>query len=84
VPSRALVVSDPYGVLMEFGCELLETVEVGTWDTIDELHYLVLHERPLGTEAFSDEQRAALVTHDSMNGVRQAPTRLRRPDKRTA
>ena len=73
-PYRARVVSDPRGVLKEFGYELPETVEVRTWDTTAELRYLVLPERPPGTEALSEEQLAALVTRDSMIGVTQVPT----------
>ena len=73
-PYRARVVSDPRSVLKEFGCELPESVEVRTWDTTAELRYLVLPERPPGTEALSEEQLAALVTRDSMIGVTQVPT----------
>ncbi len=68
-PYRARVVSDPRGVLKEFGTELPETVEVRTWDTTAELRYLVLPERPAGTEAFNEAQLAELVTRDSMIGV---------------
>ena len=71
-PYRARVVSDPRGVLKEFGTELPETVEVRTWDTTAELRYLVLPERPSGTEELSEEQLAALVTRDSMIGVTKA------------
>jgi nitrile hydratase subunit alpha len=70
-PYRARVVSDPRGVLKEFGTELPESVEVRTWDTTAELRYLVLPERPAGTEGWSEEQLAALVTRDSMIGVTQ-------------
>ena len=68
-PYRARVVSDPRGVLKEFGTELPETVEVRTWDTTAELRYLVLPERPAGTEALNEAQLAELVTRDSMIGV---------------
>ncbi len=68
-PYRARVVSDPRGVLKEFGTELPETVELRTWDTTAELRYLVLPERPAGTEGLSEAQLAALVTRDSMIGV---------------
>ena len=71
-PYRARVVSDPRGVLKEFGTELPETVEVRTWDTTAELRYLVLPERPSGTEELSEEQLAALVTRDSIIGVTKA------------
>lgn len=68
-PYRARVVSDPRSVLKEFGCELAETVELRTWDTTAELRYLVLPERPAGTEGLSEAQLAELVTRDSMIGV---------------
>jgi nitrile hydratase len=68
-PYRARAVSDPRGVLKEFGTELPETVEVRTWDTTAELRYLVLPERPPGTENMTEEQLAELVTRDSMIGV---------------
>ena len=71
-PYRARVVSDPRGVLREFGTELPETVEVRTWDTTAELRYLVLPERPPGTESLTEAQLAELVTRDSMIGVTKA------------
>jgi nitrile hydratase len=71
-PYRARVVSDPRSVLKEFGLDLPDTVEVRVWDTTAELRYLVLPERPAGTEKMSEEQLAALVTRDSMIGVSQA------------
>lgn len=68
-PYRARVVNDPRSVLKEFGTELPESVELRTWDTTAELRYLVLPERPPGTEGLSEEQLAELVTRDSMIGV---------------
>jgi nitrile hydratase subunit alpha len=68
-PYRARAVSDPRGVLKEFGTELPDTVEVRIWDTTAELRYLVLPERPPGTEKMTEEQLATLVTRDSMIGV---------------
>jgi len=73
-PYRARVVSDPRGVLKEFGTELPDTVEVRTWDTTAELRYLVLPERPPGTEGLNEDQLSALVTRDSMIGVTRLPT----------
>jgi nitrile hydratase len=73
-PYRARAVSDPRGVLKEFGTELGEDVEVRVWDTTAELRYLVLPERPAGSEALSEDALAVLVTRDSMIGVtRLAP-----------
>jgi nitrile hydratase len=68
-PYRARAVSDPRGVLKEFGTELPDTVEVRIWDTTAELRYLVLPERPPGTEKMTEEQLVTLVTRDSMIGV---------------
>ena len=71
-PYRARAVSDPRGVLKEFGTELPEAVEVRIWDTTAELRYLVLPERPAGTESLTEDQLADLVTRDSMIGVTKA------------
>ena len=66
---RSRAVIDPRGVLREFGTELADDCEVHVWDSTAELRYLVLPERPAGTENFTEEQLAALVTRDSMVGV---------------
>jgi nitrile hydratase len=68
-PYRSRAVIDPRGVLQEFGLELPEDVEVCVWDSTAELRYLVLPERPAGTEGMSEEALAALVTRDAMVGV---------------
>ena len=68
-PYRSRAVIDPRGILREFGTELSEDVEVRVWDSTAELRYLVLPERPAGTENMSEEQLAALVTRDAMVGV---------------
>src|SRR5918993_5412218 len=68
-PYRSRAVIDPRGVLKEFGTELAEDVEVRVWDSTAELRYLVLPERPPGTETMTEEQLAALVTRDAMVGV---------------
>jgi nitrile hydratase len=68
-PYRSRAVIDPRGVLREFGLELPEDVEVRVWDSTAELRYLVLPERPAGTEGMSEETLAALVTRDAMVGV---------------
>jgi nitrile hydratase len=68
-PYRSRAVIDPRGVLREFGLELPEDVEVRVWDSTAELRYLVLPERPAGTEGLSEDQLAALVTRDAMVGV---------------
>lgn len=68
-PYRSRAVSDPRGVLSEFGVSLEEKVEVRVWDSTAELRYLVIPEQPAGTEGWDAEQLAALVTRDSMIGV---------------
>jgi nitrile hydratase len=68
-PYRSRSVIDPRGVLREFGLELPEDVEVRVWDSTAELRYLVLPERPAGSEGLSEEALAALVTRDAMVGV---------------
>jgi nitrile hydratase subunit alpha len=68
-PYRARAVIDARGVLQEFGLELDNDVEIRVWDSNAELRYMVLPERPLGTEGMSEEQLAALVTRDAMIGV---------------
>jgi nitrile hydratase len=68
-PYRSRAVIDPRGVLREFGLELPDDVEVRVWDSTAELRYLVLPERPPGTEELTEEELAALVTRDAMVGV---------------
>jgi nitrile hydratase len=68
-PYRSRVVSQPREVLKEFGVELDENTEVRVWDSTAELRYMVLPERPQGTELLSENELASLVTRDSMIGV---------------
>jgi nitrile hydratase len=68
-PYRSRTVIDPRGVLREFGLELPSDIEVRVWDSTAELRYLVLPERPAGTENMSEEQLASIVTRDAMIGV---------------
>jgi len=68
-PYRSRSVIDPRGVLREFGLELPEDVEIRVHDSTAELRYLVLPERPAGSEKLNEEELAALVTRDSMIGV---------------
>jgi len=68
-PYRSRAVIDPRGVLREFGLEIAGDVEVRVWDSTAELRYLVLPERPAGTEKMTEDQLAALVTRDAMVGV---------------
>ena len=66
---RSRVVIDPRSVLKEFGTEPAEDVEVRVWDSTAELRYLILPERPAGTENMTEEQLAGIVTRDAMVGV---------------
>jgi nitrile hydratase len=68
-PYRSRVVREPRSVLAEMGCEIPDGTEVRVWDSSAEVRYLVLPERPAGTEALSEQQLADLVTRDSMIGV---------------
>jgi nitrile hydratase len=68
-PYRSRAVIDPRGVLEEFGVELDEDVEIRVWDSTAEIRYLVLPQRPEGTEGMDEEALAELVTRDSMIGV---------------
>ncbi len=68
-PYRSRVVRDPRGVLADFGLVLPADTEVRVWDSTAELRYLVIPQRPAGTEHLSEEQLAALVTRDSMIGT---------------
>jgi nitrile hydratase len=71
-PYRARAVSDPRGVLKEFGVDLADDVEVRVWDSTAELRYMVLPERPGGTDGMSEAELAALVTRDAMIGTAKA------------
>jgi nitrile hydratase len=66
---RSRIVREPRRVLSEFGLVLDETVEIRVWDSSSEVRYMVLPERPAGTEGMSEDELAALVTRDSMVGV---------------
>jgi len=66
---RARSVIEPRAVLSEFGLELPDDVAVRVWDSTAEIRYMVLPERPAGTEAMTEELLAELVTRDSMIGV---------------
>ena len=68
---RSRVVIDPRGVLKEFGVHLPEDIEVRVWDSTSEVRYLVLPERPAGTNGMSEQALAALVTRDSMVGTQR-------------
>ncbi|MDF3063409.1 MAG: nthA [Microvirga sp.] len=79
-PYRSRAVIDPRGVLKEFGVELPETTRIRVWDSTAEIRYLVLPMRPEGTQGWSEEALADLVTRDSMIGTGLAL----RPDQMVA
>jgi len=72
-------VIDPRGVLREFGTELPADVDVRVWDSTAEVRYLVLPERPAGTDGWSEDELAAIVTRDSMIGTAQIAPPTARP-----
>ena len=79
-PYRSRAVIDPRGVLKEFGVELPETTRIRVWDSTAEVRYLVVPMRPEGTQGWSEEALADLVTRDSMIGTGLAL----RPDQMVA
>jgi nitrile hydratase len=68
-PYRARMVREPRALLAEMGCPLDDDVEIHVWDSSADQRYLVLPERPAGTEGLSEQELAALVTRDGMIGV---------------
>jgi nitrile hydratase len=68
-PYRSRVVIDPRGVLADFGVTLPTETAIRVWDSTAETRYLVVPRRPAGTEGWSEEQLAALVTRNSMIGT---------------
>ncbi len=68
-PYRSRAVIDPRGVLEEFGTRLDDDVEIRVWDSTADIRYLVLPERPAGTENMTVEELSSLVSRDSMIGV---------------
>jgi nitrile hydratase len=71
LPYRSRAVSDPRGVLREFGVELEDDVEVRVVDSTSEIRYLVIPRRPAGTQELTEQELAGLVSRDSMIGVAQ-------------
>ena len=68
-PYRSRAVIDPRGVLRELGLEISGDVEIRVWDSTSEIRYLVLPERPAGSEQMNEDELAALVTRDAMIGT---------------
>jgi nitrile hydratase subunit alpha len=78
-PYRSRAVSDPRSVLADFGVALPGDKEIKVWDSTAEIRYLVLPERPAGTDGWNEERLAALVTRDSMigTGLPKSPAEVR-------
>ncbi len=76
-PYRARIVIEPRAVLQELSSGVADDVEVRVWDSTAELRYLVLPVRPAGTEGWSEDELAAIVTRDSMIGVAE----VKRPER---
>ena len=74
LPYRSRAVSDPRGVLTEFGVQLDDDVELRVVDSTADIRYLVIPRRPVGTEAMSEDELVGLVSRDSMIGVAQPAT----------
>lgn len=72
LPYRSRIVSEPRVVLREFGLELEPSVEVRVWDSSAELRYMVLPQRPPGSENLTEEELAALVPREAMIGTAKA------------
>jgi nitrile hydratase subunit alpha len=68
-PYRARMVREPRALLAEMGCQLPADAEIRVWDSSAEVRYLVLPERPPGTESMTEAELGGLVTRDSMIGV---------------
>lgn len=79
LPYRSRAVSDPRGVLREFGLALAEDVEVRVVDSTADVRYLIIPRRPAGTDALTEDDLAALVTRDSMIGVAEPLTQPKLP-----
>ena len=77
---RSRAVIDPRSILREFGLQIPEETEVRVWDSTAELRYIVMPERPAGTEHMTEDELAGLVTRDAMVGVARVPA----PEKRGA
>ena len=75
---RSRIVIDPRGVLDEFNLHIPDSVQVRVWDSTSECRYMVLPERPSGTEDLNEEELVALVSRDAMVGVArvEAPRRV--------
>jgi nitrile hydratase len=68
-PYRSRMVREPRAVLAEMGCDVPDEVEIRVWDSSAEVRYLVLPERPPGTDGASEDELAGTVTRDAMIGV---------------
>ncbi|MEP3280320.1 MAG: nitrile hydratase subunit alpha [Stappiaceae bacterium] len=77
---RSRAVREPRSVLAEFGVTLSPDIEVRVWDSTSEMRYMVMPERPAGTESWSADQLAAIVTRNAMIGTqRDLPLAVKEP-----
>ncbi len=83
-PYRSRAVLDSRGVLRELGVTVGNDAEVRVWDSTAELRYLVLPERPAGTQGWSEDELSEIVTRDSMIGVERIPPQTGKPRQRAA
>jgi nitrile hydratase len=83
LPYRSRAVSDPRGVLTEFGVELEDDAELRVLDSTADIRYVVIPRRPSGSESATEEELAVLVTRDSMIGVAQPVTPAQAPSPKT-
>lgn len=82
-PYRSRIVIDPRGVLEEFGVSIPESKEIRVWDSNADVRYMVLPQRPEGTDGWSEEQLIGLVTRNSMigTGLALTPSDVHKGDK---
>ena len=73
-PYRSRTVIEPRAVLAEFGTVLPDDVEIRVWDSSSEMRFMVLPQRPAGTEALSEDELVALITRDHLIGVGLVPS----------
>ncbi len=76
---RSRMVREPRALLAEMGLDVGDDVEIQVWDSSSEVRYMVLPERPAGTDDLSEEELAGLVTRDAMVGVAQVPSHSSAP-----
>jgi nitrile hydratase len=74
---RSRIVIEPRAVLREFGCDIPEDTAIRVWDSSSEVRYMVLPERPAGTERMSEDDLIGLISRDALVGVAPVPAPAR-------